>query len=184
MKHNQDKVEQAEACRPAIGVDPIRFIPVGLPFELRNRKQLAEEWFPTRSRAAAGAETPQTFGQADRPSPCYYLYRSMVVNADGGISPCCIVYRGSRDFDDLKQHETIDVGAIWNNEKFKSARSLYSAEEVPSGCARSATAAILLRGTRAKSPNAKSLAASCRHRWQGRVRVDNGRAWPSKMETS
>ena len=133
MKHNQHKVEEAETMAKRLGVDLIRFIPVGLPFEMRKeRKQLAEEWFPTRFEGrAAGEETPQTFGQADRPSPCYYLYRSMVVNADGGVSPCCIVYRESRDFDDLKKHEEIDVGKIWNNEKYRSARSLYSAREVP-----------------------------------------------------
>lgn len=131
MKHNEGKVEQAEALAKKIGVDLIRFIPVGLPFESKNRKALAAEWFPTRFEGRAeGEETPQTFGQADRPSPCYYLYRSMVVNADGGVSPCCIVYRETRDFDDLKQHAELDIGKIYNNEKFRSARSLYSPKEL------------------------------------------------------
>ena len=114
MKHNEDKVEQAEAM-----AKPARRRPhplhSGRPAlrDAQDRRKLAEEWFPTRFEGRAdGEETPQTFGQADRPSPCYYLYRSMVVNADGGVSPCCIVYRESRDFDDLKKHDEIDIGGI------------------------------------------------------------------------
>lgn len=127
MKHNEDKVEEAERMAARLGVDRIRFIPVGLPFEVRNRQALADEWFPTGiSGRDGGREIPQTFGQADRPAPCYYLYRSMVVNTDGGVSPCCIVYKDRRDFDHMENHETIDIGAIWNNEKYRSARSLYT----------------------------------------------------------
>lgn len=127
MKHNEDNVEEAERLAASLGVDRIRFIPVGLPFETRNRRILADEWFPTKFEGRdKGADTPQTFGQADRPAPCYYLYRSMVVNADGGVSPCCIVYKDRRDFDHMEAHETIDIPAIWNNEKYRSARALYT----------------------------------------------------------
>ncbi len=130
MKHNEDKVEEAERIAAKLGVDRIRFIPVGLPFETRNRQALADEWFPTRfSGRDAGKDIPQTFGQADRPAPCYYLYRSMVVNTDGGVSPCCIVYKDRRDFDHMEDHAEIDIGAIYNNEKYKSARALYTDKE-------------------------------------------------------
>lgn len=132
MKHNEHKVTDAQRIAKNIGVDLIRFIPVGLPFEETSRKELADEWFPrTFEGRAANDGSTQIFGQSGRPAPCYYLYRSMVVNADGGVSPCCIVYRESRDFDDLRRHDNIDIGAIYNNEKFKSARSLYSATEIP-----------------------------------------------------
>jgi MoaA/NifB/PqqE/SkfB family radical SAM enzyme len=132
MKHNEHKVEEARALADRLGVDLIRFIPVGLPFEARNRKELGDEWFPTAFEGMNKTGEPdQIFGQNERPSPCYYLYRSMVVNADGGVSPCCIVYKESRDFDDLKQHKAISIGEIYNNEKFKSARSLYSAKALP-----------------------------------------------------
>jgi radical SAM protein with 4Fe4S-binding SPASM domain len=74
-----------------------------------------------------GAQTEQQFGQADKPSPCFYLYRSMVVNADGGVSPCCVVYKQNRDFGQLDS-SAIDIPALWNNEKFLSARSLFSSQ--------------------------------------------------------
>jgi MoaA/NifB/PqqE/SkfB family radical SAM enzyme len=130
MRHNEDRVEEAERRAREIGVDRIRFIPVGIPYEIRNRRALAEEWFPTGYEGRSdGAETPQTFGQGNRPAPCYYLYRSMVINTDGGVSPCCIVYKDRRDFDHLERHADIDVGRIWNNEMFQSARAMYTAKE-------------------------------------------------------
>ncbi len=130
MRHNEDKVEEAERIAARIGVDRIRFIPVGLPFEVKNRRALADEWFPQKFRGRDdGKDLPQTFGHPDRPAPCYYLYRSMVINTDGGVSPCCIVYDEKRDFDHLDRHETIDIGKIYNNPMFQSGRAMYTEKE-------------------------------------------------------
>jgi len=133
MKHNEGRVEEAERLSQEIGVDVMRFIPVGLPFETEDRKQLANEWFPVKASGRSESDhLEQTYGQADKPSPCYYLYRSMTVNADGGVSPCCIVYKQKRDFGDLKLLKgNIDIGKVWNNDLFRSARSLYSKKSIP-----------------------------------------------------
>lgn len=133
MKHNEHQIDEAERLSKELGVDIMRFIPVGLPFESNNRTELADQWFPGEIEGRQESDhTEQTYGQTDKPSPCYYLYRSMTVNADGGVSPCCIVYKQSRDFADLKDFQgPIDIGKIWNNDKFKSARSLYSSKAAP-----------------------------------------------------
>lgn len=131
MRHNEDRVEEAEKLAKSIGVDLLRFIPVGLPYEAENRDDLAKEWFPlTMNGAKDTGDHDQQFGQTGRPGPCFYLYRSMVVNADGGVSPCCIVYRRDRDFADLAEGFS-DIGDVWNNDRYRSARSLFSAESVP-----------------------------------------------------
>ena len=131
MRHNEDRVEEAEKLAKSIGVDLLRFIPVGLPYEAENRDDLAKEWFPlTMNGAKDTADDDQQFGQSGRPGGCFYLYRSMVVNADGGVSPCCIVYRSDRDFADLAEGFS-DIGDVWNNDRYRSARSLFSAESVP-----------------------------------------------------
>lgn len=130
MKPNQHEIQKAEEMAKKIGVDLIRFVPVGMPFEFRNRKEVADIWYPDNVKGRSESDhTEQQFGQADKPSPCFYLYRSMVVNPDGGVSPCCVVYRKNRDFAQLDENP-IDVPAIWNNEKFLSARSLFSSEVV------------------------------------------------------
>jgi len=128
MRHNQHEVEQAEDMAKRFGVDLIRFIPVGLPYDARNRAALQEKWFPTRFEGRVTTEKDgQTFGQGSKPGPCFYLYRSMTVNADGGVSPCCVVYQKDRDFADLSQIEDkADVMAIYNNERFQWARSLFT----------------------------------------------------------
>jgi hypothetical protein len=60
----------------------------------------------------------------------------MVINPDGGVSPCCVVYRKERDFAQLDG--PVEPMAIWNNPRYLSARSLFStraqAEHVPTVC--------------------------------------------------
>jgi MoaA/NifB/PqqE/SkfB family radical SAM enzyme len=130
MKQNQHQVAEAEALSRKLGVDYMRFIPVGMPFEFRNRKQVADQWYPTEFEGRTFSDhTEQQFGQAAKPAPCFYLYRSVVVNPDGGVSPCCVVYKKNRDFAELTPG--IDVHAMWNNEKYHSARSLYSSTVLP-----------------------------------------------------
>ena len=131
MRHNEDRIEEAEKLAKSIGVDLLRFIPVGLPYEAQNQDELAKEWFPlTLSGHKDTGDHDQQFGQSGRAGPCFYLYRSMVVNADGGVSPCCIVYRRDRDFADLAEGFS-NIGDVWNNDRYRSARSLFSAETVP-----------------------------------------------------
>ncbi len=131
MKHNEHQVDEAEQLSKEIGVDLMRFIPVGLPYEAKDRKTLAQKWFPAsvEGRKNATEDYEQTFGQADKPGPCFYLYRSMVINPDGGVSPCCVVYRANRDFDKLgSSKDPINIPEIWNNDKYMSARSLFSSK--------------------------------------------------------
>lgn len=131
MKQNEHQIAEAEILAKKFGVDLLRFIPVGMPYEFKNRKEVADKWYPSTVTGRVESDhEEQQFGQAGKPGPCFYLYRSMVVNPDGGVSPCCVVYRQNRDFADLNVPE-IDVMNIWNNEKYQSARSLFSADTVP-----------------------------------------------------
>jgi len=131
MKQNEHEVEQAELLAEKLGVDHLRFIPVGMPFEFFERKEIADRWYPERFEGRVqSTHEEQQFGQAAKPSPCFYLYRSVVVNPDGGVSPCCVVYRKNRDFADLNT-PGYDVMKMWNNDKYRSARSLYSPVQLP-----------------------------------------------------
>lgn len=128
MKQNEHEVGQAEVLSKKLGVDLLRFIPVGMPYEFKKRKEVADAWYPTTVKGRVQSDhQEQQFGQAAKPGPCFYLYRSMVVNPDGGVSPCCIVYRKNRDFADLNV-SVIEPLKIWNNDKYLSARSLYSSK--------------------------------------------------------
>ncbi|HXG22881.1 MAG TPA: radical SAM protein [Methylomirabilota bacterium] len=131
MKHNEHQISEAEMMAKKLGVDLLRFIPVGIPYEFKNRKELADKWFPTTLKGRGeSSHEEQQFGQVSKPGPCFYLYRSMVVNPDGGVAPCCVVYQKNRDFADLNA-SAIDPMQIWNNDMYRSARSLFSAAIVP-----------------------------------------------------
>ena len=129
MKQNESQVEEAHRISKEVGVDLLRFIHVGIPYDFPDKPALKEKWFPVRYGKGNGkgnGADKKTY----KPGPCFYLYRSMIVNSDGGISPCCEVYQAKRDFDDLRNHENIDIGRIWNNEKYRAARSLFSGKQL------------------------------------------------------
>jgi len=128
MKQNEHEVPEAERLAKRIGVDLLRFIPVGMPFEFKDRKDVADQWYPSTYRGRVESDhEEQQFGQRGKPGPCFYLYRSMVVNPDGGVSPCCVVYRQDRDFADLNANNG-GVLDIWNNVKYRSARSIFASD--------------------------------------------------------
>jgi MoaA/NifB/PqqE/SkfB family radical SAM enzyme len=123
MKQNEHQVSHAEEMATKIGVDLLRFIPVGMPYDTCDRQAVKDEWYPvTMEGRAYSVDVEQQFGQANKPSPCFYLYRTMVVHPDGGVAPCCVVYKESSDFGRLPG----DVMTLWNNDHYQSARALFS----------------------------------------------------------
>jgi MoaA/NifB/PqqE/SkfB family radical SAM enzyme len=136
MKQNEHEIPAAERMAKQIGVDVLRFGRVGMPFDTPDRKATAEEWFPTRVQGIK--ETTQQFGEPDIPlySPvsrdkrswCFYLYRSLFANPDGGVSPCCVAYKKEWDFAQLPAS---DMHALWNNDFYQSGRSLFSPKNAP-----------------------------------------------------
>lgn len=134
MKSNEHQIPEAEALAKKIGVDLLRFISVGMPYDTPDRKAVADRWFPVSVEGRAySPEVEQQFGQANKPSPCFYLYRSTVVNADGGVAPCCVVYKEESDFAKLPAEgfSAATFREIWNNDKYLSARSFYSDKRAP-----------------------------------------------------
>lgn len=126
MRQNEHQIPEAQRIAKKLGVDLLRFIPVGLPYDAPNRKELAAEWFPRTVTGRTESDgTEQQFAQHGKPGPCFYLYRSFVINPDGGVSPCCIVPRQSADFANLNGPAPIDVMAIYNNAHYRAARALF-----------------------------------------------------------
>jgi len=56
----------------------------------------------------------------------------VVINPDGGVSPCCEVYKDHWDFADLSKLERIDVRKLYNNPLYQSGRALFTSRtDVP-----------------------------------------------------
>ena len=66
---------------------------------------------------------------------CKSLWSSLYVNPEGKILPCSLSYKQEEIFGDLLQD---DLGSIINNDKFRSARRIFSeamsADAVPEPC--------------------------------------------------
>lgn len=128
-RHNQHQIEEAKKKAREIGVDILRFIPVGLPFDAKNKQELRKQWFPTELEYGSQNQTGYNqiqYLQKVRRSSCFYLYRSIVINPDGSVSPCCMVYDKKYDFSNILEGE---IDEIWNNEFYQSARALFSKRE-------------------------------------------------------
>jgi len=123
MKHNEHEMATASALAGKMGVDLIRFVPAGLPFEDFSNREMVETWMPENQQY--WHFNPRFLRRRDYivNEICFFLYRSITVNPDGGVSPCCVVYDDSYDFGSLL-HE--DIKDIWNNDAYISARSLFS----------------------------------------------------------
>lgn len=118
MRHNEHEIEAARALAMETGVDVFRCIPVGLPFDSPDAETLAQKWFPV----AARGDGVEMSSNEQASSSCYFLYRYLVVNPDGKVSPCCVVSGERNDFGDFTA-EGLD--GLWNNSRYRSARGLY-----------------------------------------------------------
>jgi radical SAM protein with 4Fe4S-binding SPASM domain len=125
MKHNCHQIDDARKIANELGVDLIRFIPVGLPFGTQNARELAEEWFPYIPDEQEGYLEGR-FLQKPIKGACFYLYRSVTINPDGTLAPCCAVWESRHSFGDLAH---ADFSEIWNNASYQSARGLFSRKE-------------------------------------------------------
>lgn len=127
FKHNEHEIEEARRLAQEIGVDLIRFIPAGLPFDadIDRKRSLAKEWFS--GTPGLRYQDPDSPGFRNVPfkqtGGCYYLYRSATINPDLGVAPCCIVYDDRYDMGSLQEQE---FSEIWNNDRYRSARSEFS----------------------------------------------------------
>ncbi len=135
MKHNEHEIPQAEKLARDLEVEQFRLLGVGLPFEELTNQTLAEQWI---------SDTPEYRGYHPEKilqrgylydESCFYPFRTLVINPDGGVAPCCAISHEQWDFGDVHKESLWD---IWNNRKYQSARSLFSrhpvAERVPTVC--------------------------------------------------
>lgn len=134
FKHNAHEVEGARLKAAELGVDRFRVIPPGIPFEFEEPESLKRKWFVPSTEADQAGEAESFRDQMK--SSCFYLYRSFTVNPDGGTAPCCVINGAHNDFGDLEHQRATE---IWNNDKYRSARSLFrtdGAASAPTVCER------------------------------------------------
>ncbi len=120
MRQNQHQIPEASAKARTVGVDGIYFKKVDFPLGEQDT-EVARKWMPT------GIEEYMRQHPFDRPyeekgARCWRLWRSSVINWDGGYAPCCYLTDKGDDFGNVT-HDSVD--SVWNNESYQVARGMF-----------------------------------------------------------
>ncbi len=126
MRQNEHQVEDAKRMAEELGVDTITFKRVDFPHGSEDI-ELARQWLP-RAELEARLANPFRKPYAEDGARCWRLWRSAVVNWDGGYAPCCYLTDAADDFGDVREHT---IKEIWNNRQYRTARGLFGKSEVP-----------------------------------------------------
>ena len=126
MKQNEHQIDEARALAGTLGVDSLVFKKVDFPHG-EDDPALAERWLP-RQHPEYLREDPFYKPYQEDGNVCWRLWRSAVINWDGGFAPCCYLTDKTEDFGDLNDSS---VKEVWNNEKYTTARGLFNKDFVP-----------------------------------------------------
>ena len=132
MRQNEHQIEDARRMAVELGVDDIVFKQVDFPHG-EDDLALADRWMPVNTREFRN-ESPFDKPFAEGGGRCWRLWRSGVVNWDGGYAPCCYLTDAADDFGSVKTHS---IKEIWNNQHYTTARDLFKDGTVPTvevGC--------------------------------------------------
>ena len=132
MRQNEHQIEDARRMAVELGVDDIVFKQVDFPHG-EDDPALAERWMPVHAREFSN-DKPFEKPYAEGGDRCWRLWRSGVVNWDGGYAPCCYLTDAAHDFGSVKTHS---IKEIWNNQHYTTARGLFKDGTVPAvrvGC--------------------------------------------------
>jgi radical SAM protein with 4Fe4S-binding SPASM domain len=123
MKHNEHEIPLARAMAADLRVERFRLLSVGLPFEELANVDLAGRWM---------SDDPKFRGYDPKPirdrgylydERCFYPYRAITINPDGGVAPCCAISHTRWDFGSVHAQT---IRELWNSKQYQSARSLFS----------------------------------------------------------
>lgn len=125
FKHNQHEIESTIELAKKTGVDAIRISAahvyidcVDKPFE--NSYEISKKYLPPLgSKYSIYAKDGKKKNIVKR---CQWLWQNIAINSDGGVTPCCGVLPKKYDFGDILNEK--NFRAIWNNEKYQTARKV------------------------------------------------------------
>ena len=110
FKHNEHELDKAKKLAKEIGVDEIKFTKPWCP----------EDWIsslPQYSNYKINDKNKKEYKQLSK--QCYCLWTTIVVNANGSVSPCCSVENEKDDFGNFFEQSLFK---LWNNKNYQTAR--------------------------------------------------------------
>ncbi|HEY9301918.1 MAG TPA: radical SAM protein [Phormidium sp.] len=119
---NVAEIEQARSLAEQLGVT-IRFAPLrGMEYDT----QLQAYWLPNTSAWQEGRKAP---GETCYNWPCYFLWRSLVLNSNGNIARC-LIYQNVSEYGSPHTQSAL---SLYNHSSVQRARQLFQKRNVPDG---------------------------------------------------
>lgn len=119
FRHNLHEIEDARKVAFNCGADDFEVFK-GSP-NLCDIQTLAEEY----------RNNPTRLNEIGK--RCNSLWSSVYIGSDGTVFPCSLAFRETESFGNIKNE---DFSAVWNNEKYQTARGMFTGEvnQIPSPC--------------------------------------------------
>jgi MoaA/NifB/PqqE/SkfB family radical SAM enzyme len=116
---NEEQLDDIKRLAARMGVDVVR--PANLNFYAvdGDRGDTEEAWLPRSERFRAFASERIAVPPGATRRPCFWLWRTAVISANGGVIPCCL-------FDTADWGNALEepLAEIWNGETYRGAREL------------------------------------------------------------
>jgi len=126
FRHNEHEIEEVKRLGRDLGVDVSitkafignkDWIPLNEDYSHYKRKEINNEY------------TSDHFKE-HREDMCNWLWEAIVINPNGSVSPCCSVEDEKDDFGNIFHQP---FSEIWNNEKYRTARSYIKDKKIIQG---------------------------------------------------
>ena len=128
FRHNEHEIATARTTYKDWGADGVIISGPLMDFNILEAG-IACSSIPEYAPPSECQEQPRTKTDHKRRSPrCSYLYEALTLNSDGSVSPCCGIIDENDDF--AKYSPSCGFFSVWNNDKFRTARSLLSKPEM------------------------------------------------------
>jgi MoaA/NifB/PqqE/SkfB family radical SAM enzyme len=129
-RHNEHEIEAVKAMAHQMGVDSFSTSPLFV--DTQDSDQI-DRWLPVDPAYSAYDYTQATL---ENRWECRELWESMVINWDGGVTPCCWLHDPQFDFANASRQT---IQEIWHGPSYVSARRVIAksrkqTDDVPTVC--------------------------------------------------
>jgi radical SAM protein with 4Fe4S-binding SPASM domain len=117
-RYNHTEMQAIRSMAYSMGVDFVRFANLNFfPFfGKEERRALQNEWLPPLPAFRAFEDQGENLLRNGR-TKCFWLWRTVIINCDGGILPCCLY--DTKEWGNLYREP---FEQIWNSETYRRAR--------------------------------------------------------------
>jgi radical SAM protein with 4Fe4S-binding SPASM domain len=120
-RHNETHLREIKAFALSLGVDSVRFTDTNFYAVQGDPEQieLEAEWLPLAGAFRRFESEKMRIPEDAVRKPCHFLWRTAVVNSNGGVNPCCLY-----DTSDWGNALDESFAEIWNSTHYQGARRL------------------------------------------------------------